>query len=59
MVLDYEKRMNEKVIIGVDFAIEDDVRKAQKNNTDYFAIVAICYNTQTGRRRLLNAYRDR
>lgn len=59
MCLEYEKKMNEKVILGVDFAIEDDLRKAQKNNTDYFAIVAILYNTQTGQRRLLNAYRDR
>lgn len=59
MCLDYEPKMNEKIVIGVDFSIEDDLRKAQKNNTDYFSIVAVCYNTQTGRRRLLNAYRER
>ena len=59
MCLEYNKKMNEKVIIGVDYAIEDDPYRAQKKDSDYFAIVALCYNTQTGHRRILNALRER
>jgi hypothetical protein len=59
MCLEYEKKLHEKVIIGVDFSIIDDPRKAEKGDTDYFAIVAIAYNTQTGQRRFLNIFRER
>lgn len=59
MCLEYEKKKDEVVILGTDFAIEDDPRKAQKNDTDFFSIVALCYNTQTWERRILNAFRER
>lgn len=59
MCLEYTPKINEVVILGVDFAIEDDLRKAQKNDTDYFSMVALMYNTQTGRRTILNAVRER
>lgn len=59
MVLDYKKKQDEQVYLGVDFAVIEDKKHAEKTDSDYFAIVAIVYNTITGKRRILNMYRER
>jgi len=59
MVDFYNPTIEEIVLIGTDYAVVDDKTKAERNDTDYFAICAVAINTNTGVRKLLNVYYER
>ena len=55
----YTKSSKEKIYIGTDFSIKDDPNEAETKDTDYFSLVAIAYNTETNKRRVLAMHRER
>lgn len=59
MMYEHVKRVNEIVVLGTDYAVVDSKIKAEKNDTDYFAMVVLSYNTISRKRRVLNIYRER
>lgn len=45
--MEYQKKADEIIAIGVDFAVIEDKKHAESKDTDYFAIAAVCYNRDT------------
>lgn len=56
---DHTRHPREIVIIGSDYVAVDDKRKAEKSDTDYFALVAVSFNMDTHKRRILNIFQER
>lgn len=59
MDLEYKKNPNEIIVLWTDFAVKDNKREAEQKDTDYFALAVISYNMKTGKRKIINLYRDR
>lgn len=59
MQVQYKRSINEIVLIGTDFAVVDDRRKAEKGDSDFFALAALKFNVQSRKRSIINLYQDR
>ena len=55
----YDKKPDEMIIIGTDFSIIDDKRRAEQYDSDYFAIICVAFNGITWERRIINIFRER
>lgn len=59
MVLEYNKLPNDFVVLGTDFSVKWSKEEAENKDSDYFSLAVIRYNRITGKRKILNLYRDR
>ncbi|NCB03534.1 MAG: hypothetical protein EOM67_15490, partial [Spirochaetia bacterium] len=55
----YDKKYNEKIFIGTDFSIKEHKDEAEAKNSDYFSLVAVAFDPETRKRRILNIHRER
>lgn len=55
----YDRKMNEKIFIGTDFSIKAEKQEAEGRDSDYFSLVAVLFDTETKKRRILNIHRER
>lgn len=55
----YEKKPHEKIFIGTDYSVKDSKEEAERKKTDYFVLIAIAFDPETRKRRILAMHRER
>jgi|GEM_PF-4087611 hypothetical protein len=56
---DYIPKPHELMILGTDYSIIDNKFEAEKKKSDYFALVPICYEMLTNKRKIKNVFYER